>query len=181
MDPRHADLLTDIVEESCTALAPSRRGQWIARIADNYEAAKRAAESAGTAKRAGTWYTPASVVASVLDASMPARPVAAFRACDPSCGTGNFLSAIATRLGDAGWSAARIAKSLEGMDLDPMAVAIARVRLRHQVGGTAAAWRAAGGRAQRSGATLLCAHVDFRAALAALPALSPLCEGAEAM
>ena len=46
----------------------------------------------------------------------------------------------------------------------------------------AAAWRAAaGGRAQRSGATLLCAHVDFRAALAALPALSPLCEGAEAM
>ena len=141
MDPRHADLLTDIVEDSCTALAPSRRGEWIARVADNYEAAKRAAESAGTAKRAGTWYTPATVVASVLDASMPARPAAGFRACDPSCGTGNFLSAIAARFGAAGWSAARIAKSLEGMDLDPMAAAIARVRLRHEVGGTAAAWR----------------------------------------
>ena len=143
MDQRHADLLTDIVEEACAALAPSRRGEWIARVAGNYETAKRAAESAGTAKRAGTWYTPETVVASVLDASMPARPAAGFRACDPSCGTGNFLSAIAARLDDAGWSAARIAKSLEGMDLDPMAVAIARVRLRHEVGGTAAAWRAA--------------------------------------
>jgi hypothetical protein len=29
------------------------------------------------------------------------------------------------------------------MDLDPMAAAIARVRLRHEVGGTAAAWRTA--------------------------------------
>ena len=46
MDPRHADLLTDIVEESCTALPRARRDDWIARIADNYEAAKRAAETA---------------------------------------------------------------------------------------------------------------------------------------
>ena len=143
MDPRHADLLTDIVEESCAALAPSRRGEWIARIADNYESAKRAAEGAGTAKRAGTWYTPAAVVGSVLDAAMAARPAAGFRSCDPSCGTGNFLSAMAARLRAVGWSASRVARAVEGMDLDPMAVAIARVRLRHEAGGMAAAWRAA--------------------------------------
>ena len=72
---------------------------------------------------------------------MTPRPTKAFSACDPACGTGNFLVAIADRLKANGWTGARIAVAVHGMDLDPFAAAVTRVRLRLRVGGAAALWR----------------------------------------
>ena len=141
MDARHAELLTDAVEEACAVIPRELQAAWIEDIAAGYEEVKRAAESAGAARRAGTWYTPIEAVTRVLDAAMPRRPTPTFSACDPACGTGNFLVAIADRLKALGWTGARISTALQGMDLDPFATAESRVRLRLRVGGTSAAWR----------------------------------------
>jgi len=141
MDARHADLLTDAVEEACAVLPRAEQAAWIEGIASGYEEVKRNAETAGTARRAGTWYTPPDAVERILDAAMSARPNPAFQACDPACGTGNFLVAMADRLQAMGWTGTRIAAAVQGMDLDPFATAVARVRLRLRCGGGAAIWR----------------------------------------
>ena len=119
MDARHAELLTDAVEEACAVIPRELQAAWIEDIAAGYEEVKRAAESAGAARRAGTWYTPIEAVTRVLDAAMPRRPTPTFSACDPACRTGNFLVAIADRLKALGWTGARISTALQGMDLDP--------------------------------------------------------------
>jgi hypothetical protein len=124
-------------------LQGAARGAWIEALAGAYEGAKRAAERGGAVRAAGTWYTPDGLVRWILDEAMPARPRRGFRAVDPACGTGNFLLAIARRLRAAGVPAAQVARAVHGMDLDPMAVAIARVRMEVQVGGGGAAWRTA--------------------------------------
>ncbi|HAQ67552.1 MAG TPA: hypothetical protein DCR70_07455, partial [Phycisphaerales bacterium] len=141
MNASHAELLTDAVEEACAVIPCAAQAAWIEDIAAGYEEVKRAAESKGVARRAGTWYTPTDTVTRVLDAAMTARPTKAFSACDPACGTGNFLVAIADRLKANGWTGARIAAAVHGMDLDPFAAAVTRVRLRLRVGGAAALWR----------------------------------------
>ncbi len=143
MRPEHAELLTDAVREECVRQggAAARRA-WIGALAGAYEGAKRAAELGGAVRAAGTWYTPEPLVHWILDEAMPAQPGRAFRAVDPACGTGNFLLAIARRLRAAGVPAAQVAHAVHGMDLDPMAAAIARVRLEMEIGGGAAAWRA---------------------------------------
>jgi hypothetical protein len=148
MDPAHADLLTESVEESARAVARPRRMAWIEGVAAGYEGARRAAEQAGRASAAGAWYTPPDVVQAVLDAALGGRggartrgsgqggrPARAGRSVvDPACGTGHFLVAAAERVG---------AGCVHGMDLDPMAVAIARVRMRLRFGRSAAHWRTA--------------------------------------
>jgi tRNA1(Val) A37 N6-methylase TrmN6 len=136
MDPRHADLLTDAVEEAVAALPRAARAAWIEAAARGYEAARRAADRSGAGRAAAAWYTPEAVVEAVLDDAWPgqgSRPAVV----DPACGTGHFLVAAGSRMrrGRPGPS------TLHGMDLDPMAVAIARVRLRHRFGGNAAGWR----------------------------------------
>ena len=141
MNASHAELLTDAVEEACAVIPRAAQAAWIEDIAAGYEEVKRAAESKGVARRAGTWYTPTDTVTRLLDAAMTPRPTKAFSACDPACGTGNFLVAIADRLKANGWTGARIAVAVHGMDLDPFAAAVTRVRLRLRVGGAAALWR----------------------------------------
>lgn len=143
MRPEHAELLTDAVREECVRhVGAAARRAWIGTLAAAYEGAKRAAERGGAVRAAGTWYTPEPLVQRILDEAMQARPGRAFRAVDPACGTGNFLLAIARRLRAAGIPAAQVARAVHGMDLDPMAAAIARVRLEMEIGGGAAAWRA---------------------------------------
>ena len=150
MAPAHADLLTESVEETAGAVARSRRLAWIEGVAAGYEDARRAAERAGRASAAGAWYTPPDVVRSVLESALggragatsrrsgqggrPARGGRSSGVVDPACGTGHFLVAASERVGAAG---------VHGMDLDPMAVAIARVRMRVRFGRTAAHWRSA--------------------------------------
>ena len=141
MNANHAELLTDAVEEVCAVIPRAAQTAWIEDIASGYEEVKRAAESKGVTRRAGTWYTPPDTVTRVLDAAMKPRPTTAFSACDPACGTGNFLVEIADRLKANGWTGARIAVALHGMDLDPFAVAVTRVRLRLRFGGATALWR----------------------------------------
>ncbi len=51
------------------------------------------------------------------------------RILDPACGSGNLLVAAAHALAKAGFSAAAIAKSLHGVDIDPIAISIARTRV----------------------------------------------------
>lgn len=148
MDPAHADLLTESVEESAGAVARARRVAWIEGVAAGYEGARRAAERTGRARAAGAWYTPDDVVQTVLDAALggrgglrrsgqggrPARAGGSLGVVDAACGTGHFLVDAAKRVG---------AGRVQGMDLDPMAVAIARVRMRLRFGQSASHWRGA--------------------------------------
>lgn len=73
----------------------------------------------------GSFYTPALLVDWILDRALPAGHVPTV--LDPACGTGNLLVAVVRRLGPA--AVARV----HGVDLDPVAVAIARLRLRLEV------------------------------------------------
>lgn len=74
-------------------------------------------------KAAGLWYTPPAAVTAALDA------VGGGTLCDPACGAGHFLVAAASRRRAAGEPPAAIAAALYGLDLDPVAVALARSRL----------------------------------------------------
>lgn len=141
MDPVHADLLTESVEEALSSVPPGERGAWIEAVARGYESAKRAGEAGPGRRSTGSWYTPDEVVAEVLgDAGLTAAIARRASVADPACGTGHFLVAAGDRMRDRARGGASLAVRLHGMDLDPMAVAIARVRLRARFGGTASAW-----------------------------------------
>ena len=64
-----------------------------------------------------------------------ARSTRVVHACptllDPACGSGNLLIAAARELVRAGCSKAAIASAMHGVDIDPIAVSIARTRLAH--------------------------------------------------
>jgi tRNA1(Val) A37 N6-methylase TrmN6 len=89
----------------------------------------------------GTWYTPAELVERTLDEALARRVARTGSVCDPACGSGNFLVAAARRMRAAGRDPSEVARAIAGADLDPRAVALARIRLRLAVGGTRAAWR----------------------------------------
>ncbi|MFB9315048.1 N-6 DNA methylase [Nocardioides plantarum] len=103
------------------ALAPWRDPAAAAHLGAVHESllAERAADRVGS----GSFYTPPLVVDWVLDRVLADLPDGA-TVVDPACGTGNFLVAAVRRLGPA--AAGRV----HGVDLDPVAVAIARLRLR---------------------------------------------------
>ncbi len=138
MRAEHAGLLTEAVMESCGAAPRAGRLERATRLAERYEDVKRRAER-GT-RASGTWFTPPGAVGVLLDACMPRAPRQGWTLCDPACGTGHVLAGAAARLAAAGWPAARIARALHGMDIDPLAVAIARVRMAVAFGGGLAAW-----------------------------------------
>ncbi|WP_323793255.1 N-6 DNA methylase [Nocardioides sp.] len=75
----------------------------------------------------GTFYTPPALVGWILD-RFPADPEA--RVLDPACGAGHFLVAHARRLVERGVSPEAAVTLVHGVDLDPVAVSITRLRLR---------------------------------------------------
>ncbi|GAA5156351.1 hypothetical protein GCM10023340_43930 [Nocardioides marinquilinus] len=79
----------------------------------------------------GSFYTPPRLVAWLLDQTLGRTHGARHphrRLLDPACGTGNVLVAALRRLGPD--AAADVVGRLHGTDLDPVAVAITRLRLR---------------------------------------------------
>ena len=75
----------------------------------------------------GTFYTPLALVDWILD-RLPDDSGA--RVLDPSCGAGHFLLARARRLVASGVPPEVAVTLVHGVDLDPVAVAITRLRLR---------------------------------------------------
>jgi predicted RNA methylase len=80
-------------------------------------------------RRRGVHYTPSEVAAGLVRAALrDASPSA--RVCDPTCGGGAFLVAAAEVLRQLGAPVERIvAEQLHGVDLDPTAVAVARLEV----------------------------------------------------
>lgn len=117
------------------------RAQALESAAAAHGATRRAHEAADRRRDRGTWYTPPALVEAVLNAAMPAQCARSGAICDPACGSGNFLVAAARRMRAAGRDANAIAQALGGRDLDPRAVALARVRLRTEFGGAPSLWR----------------------------------------
>ncbi len=79
------------------------------------------------AKLLGSYYTPPELVRTIVDEVVTADFVAArghrsIRVLDPACGDGRFLDAVAQRIEFLG-----TAVDLHGVDIDPVAVAAARV------------------------------------------------------
>ena len=141
--PEDADLVDEALLGSCMGVARGARAEWVETLAERYEGVRRAVGEGGGGRKTGAWFTGACEVAMLLDRAMPAAPGARWRACDPACGTGHVLAAAGERLRARGWTGAGIARALRGMDVDPVAVAIARVRMAMRFGGALAAWRRA--------------------------------------
>ena len=97
------------------------------------------AESKKTSRRRkqrGAFYTPMILADVLVELSLkPWLKERAPRACptilDPACGSGNLLIAAARELVRAGCSKTAIASAMHGVDIDPIAVSIARTRLAH--------------------------------------------------
>lgn len=75
----------------------------------------------------GTFYTPPALVDWVLDRALPPEGVP--HVLDPACGAGHFLVAVVRRLVARGVAASDAVAHVHGVDLDPVAVAITRLRL----------------------------------------------------
>ncbi|MGA8845019.1 MAG: N-6 DNA methylase [Nocardioides sp.] len=105
-------------------LAPWRRPEAIEHLGTVHESI--VAERQGS----GSFYTPPALVAWVLDRALPAEGEAPPSILDPACGAGHFLLAAARRLISRGLSPDQAVALVHGVDLDPVAVAITRLRLR---------------------------------------------------
>lgn len=82
-------------------------------------------------QESGTFYTPGHLVEWVLDRVLPLDdPSTQPSVLDPACGAGHFLVAAARRLIARGVPADEAVALVHGTDLDPVAVAITRLRLR---------------------------------------------------
>ena len=124
---------------------------------------------AATRKGAGAFYTPPELAAATVRRTLqplthdrapeggwrakPADVILSARICDPAMGSGAFLLAAARWLGDALDESARlqggpsrraevIERCLYGVDLDPLAVELARAALWIEMGGSAAGFDA---------------------------------------
>lgn len=100
--------------------------------------------SPGLRQRRGVFYTPRHVAEGVVDAAwdgwaLPAdRGRHPIRVCDPACGGGAFLLAAGRRASAPGTARGELVENaLWGIDVDPLAAAVADVALR--------LWAAAGG------------------------------------
>ena len=111
-------------------------------------------------RQRGVHYTPRAVAAALVrrvlgptgsDGAQGAVP----SVCDPSCGGGAFLVAVADHLALSGIDPAAALEALHGLDLDPLAVEVARAALvvwaaRAGVDGAALVAAAAGHRSTRA-------------------------------
>jgi predicted RNA methylase len=86
-----------------------------------------------TRRAGGVFYTPPAVAARIVDealALLDGDP-AGWRICDPACGGGAFLVAVARRLIQLGVApAVVVGECLFGTDVDPVAVEVTRAALR---------------------------------------------------
>lgn len=84
-------------------------------------------------KRHGVVYTPPSIVALILDHTLPsdAAGLASASVCDPACGDGAFLTAVARRLLERlDYAVALVAlRRMAGYDIDAAAIARCRAQL----------------------------------------------------
>ena len=81
----------------------------------------------------GTFYTPPELVDWVLDRTLgriPGRVAGRPSVLDPACGSGHVLVACVRRLVEGGLRPEEAVSLVHGVDLDPVAVAITRLRLR---------------------------------------------------
>lgn len=94
-----------------------------------------------TARRArGAHFTPYDVAARLVALALDGtEPRADFAACDPACGAGVFLLAVAEALVARGWSRADAARAVHGTDIDPVTVDVARDALATWAGTSRAA------------------------------------------
>ena len=106
------------------ALEPWRRPAAIEHLGATHESL--VAERQGS----GTFYTPPALVAWVLDRALPVDGDPHPTVLDPACGAGHFLVAVARRLISRGLHPEEAVGLVHGVDLDPVAVAITRLRLR---------------------------------------------------
>lgn len=89
----------------------------------------------GSARRtAGAFYTPPALIEHLLDTALDpvldsVEDVAGVRICDPTCGSGLFLVAAARRIGARLGRHDLGARCVHGIDIDPVAVDLARTAL----------------------------------------------------
>lgn len=77
----------------------------------------------------GTYYTPPALADALVDAALDTLGRKPERVLDPTCGAGSILAAVADRLEAHGAGGDDIVRALAGIDVDPMALAIAKWRL----------------------------------------------------
>ncbi|MBL9140370.1 MAG: N-6 DNA methylase [Phycisphaerae bacterium] len=122
-------------------LAPAEREGALESAALGHGLQRRADEQLPGSRSQGTWYTPRTLVACVLDAALTPELLRSGTVCDTACGSGNFLVQAAERMLGNGRSPEDVARSVHGCDIDPKAVALARVRLQRLVGGSRVQWQ----------------------------------------
>ena len=85
----------------------------------------------------GAHFTPVDVASRLATFALGDGEVdASFRACDPTCGGGVFLLAVASFLETRGWSRAAAARALYGADIDPLAAWVSAQALALWAGAT---------------------------------------------
>lgn len=85
----------------------------------------------------GAHFTPVDVASRLVTFALGDGEVdASFRACDPTCGAGVFLLAVASFLETRGWSRAAAARALYGADIDPLATWVSTQALALWAGAT---------------------------------------------
>jgi len=97
-------------------------------------------------KAAGAWFTPAALVAHLLDEALEpaldeADDASAVTVCDPACGSGLFLVGALRRIVRRGVPPHRAVQQLYGADTDAAAVELARLCLRLESRGEASGLR----------------------------------------
>jgi SAM-dependent methyltransferase len=121
-----------VVDAERCAAAGDRAG--LDAIARRWEQTLRGAD---VRRALGAWYTPAAMADALVASS--GRGGSARRVLDPACGTGELLLAVVRAREAAGLRGAALVRGLHGLDVDPVALAIARLRLQERAGGTNAA------------------------------------------
>jgi SAM-dependent methyltransferase len=127
-------------------LEPWRAPGAVDRLGDTYETL------ADGRQASGTFYTPPELVAWLLDRALGDDPAARPTLLDPACGAGHVLVAAVRRLVARGVDPADAVARVSGVDLDPVAVAIAGLRLRVLAPGVVPDVRVADGLAPHPGA-----------------------------
>jgi tRNA1(Val) A37 N6-methylase TrmN6 len=94
-------------------------------LIDAHERALPAADR----RRLGVHYTPSSLADEVVDVALVALDRLPTSVCDPSCGGGAFLLAVAERLVREGVDPADVWGRLSGMEIDPRSAQVAREAL----------------------------------------------------